>query len=67
MNLHRTFAVLLCAATLAACEKNAVQDITGPVPSARVKFFNFGVNAPQVNFYANDTKMTATPSTTGQE
>lgn len=62
MNLHRTFAVLLCAAALAACEKNAVQDITGPLPSARIKFFNFGVNAPAVNFYANDTKMTAISS-----
>lgn len=62
MRIHTAFAVLLCAAALAACEKNAVQDITGPLPSARVKFFNFGVGAPAVNFYANDTKMTAISS-----
>jgi hypothetical protein len=43
-----------------------VQDITAPLPenSARVKFFNFGVNAPGVNFYANNTKVTAISSTT---
>jgi hypothetical protein len=67
MTRLRAFAVLLCAVALTACEKNAVQVIAGPAPSARVKFFNFGVNAPQVNFYANTTKMTAISSTTGAE
>ena len=67
MKRFRCLAVLLCAAALAACEKNAVQDITGPLPAARVKFFNFGVNAPAVNFYAGDTKMTAVGSATGSE
>jgi hypothetical protein len=59
----------LCAAVLAACsyEKNAVQDITGPNPGSAIRFFNFGVNAPSVNFYANDTKVTAVGSTTGTE
>jgi hypothetical protein len=59
MKSFRTLAVLLCVAALAACEKNAVQDLTGPLPSARIKFYNFGVGAPAVNFYANETKMTA--------
>ncbi|HEX8429887.1 MAG TPA: DUF4397 domain-containing protein [Longimicrobium sp.] len=64
----KLLAVLLCAAaTLTACDKNAVQDITTPAPSARIRFFNFGVNAPGVNFYANDTKMTAISSVTGTE
>lgn len=63
MKTFRAFALLLCATALAACEKNAVQDLTGPLPSARVKFYNFGVGAPGVNFYANDTKMTAVSST----
>lgn len=67
MNTFRSIAVLLCAASLAACEKNAVQDITGTLPSAKVRFFNFGVNAPGVNFYANTTKMTAITSATGAE
>jgi len=60
-------AVVLGAGLLGSCEKNRVQDITGPFPSARVKFFNFGVGAPGVNFYANSTKMTAILSGTGTE
>ncbi|GDX87834.1 hypothetical protein LBMAG44_17470 [Gemmatimonadota bacterium] len=60
-------AVLLGAIALSACGDNAVQVITKPAPSARVKFFNFGVNAPGVNFYANAAKITAVSSTTGIE
>lgn len=67
MTTRRALAVLLAAASLASCEENAVQDITGPLASARVRFFNFGVNAPAVNFYANTTKMTAISSATGSE
>lgn len=59
--------VLLGAAVLASCGTNAVQNITGPLPSARVRFFNFGVNAPPVNFYAGSAKMTAVSSTSGVE
>lgn len=62
-------AAVLGAVLLAACDKNAVQigDITAPVTGARVKFFNFGINAPGVNFYAGDQKITAISSTTGVE
>lgn len=62
-------AALLGAVLLTACDKNAVQieDITSPVTASRVKFFNFGINAPSVNFYANDAKVTAISSTTGVE
>ena len=67
MNRFRTIAVLLCAAMLSACEKNGVQELMTSVPGARIKFFNFGVNAPGVNFYANDVKMTAIGSATGTE
>jgi hypothetical protein len=69
MNKFRTFAALLSAVTLASCvgEKSQVQDITGPLPDAAVKFFNFGPGAPGVNFYANTTKMSAISSTTGTE
>ncbi|MGQ0812857.1 MAG: hypothetical protein ACT4O1_00120 [Gemmatimonadota bacterium] len=57
--------MLLCAAALSSCDKNALQDITEPPPGgARIKFFNFGVSAPGVNFYANETKMTAISSAT---
>jgi hypothetical protein len=67
MTRFRTVAMLLAVALVASCEENAVQDITGPMATARVKFFNFGVNAPGVNFYANTTKMTAISSATGAE
>ena len=67
MNRYLPVAALVCAAVLSSCDKNAVQDITGPVATARIKFFNFGLNAPGVNFYANDKKMTAISSTTGAE
>lgn len=61
---------LLFAAAISACSDshgNAVQDITSPAPLSKIKFFNFAVGAPGVNFYANDTKMTAISSVTGAE
>ena len=64
---HLPRAVLLCAAALASCDKNTVQDITGPLAASRVKFFNFSVSAPGVNFYANAAKITAITSGTGTE
>lgn len=69
MNRHSYIAALLCAGVLSACSKDPVRDISGPPPAAsRIRFFNFGVNAPGVNFYANETKMTAiTNSTAGVE
>lgn len=61
MTKNKSIAALLSVALLASCdyEKNAVQNITGVAPAAKVRFFNFSVGAPSVNFYANDTKMTA--------
>jgi hypothetical protein len=67
MKRYLSIAGALCAVVLSACEKNGVQDITAPPPSSRIKFFNFGLGAPGVNFYANDTKMTAITSATGAE
>lgn len=71
MTRYGSFAALLCAVVLAGCDafdKTAVQQIAGPLPEgARIRFFNFGVNAPQVNFYANDQKVTAVNSATGVE
>ncbi len=60
MNRHSYLAALLCAGVLSACGKDALRDLSGPPPAAsRIRFFNFGVNAPGVNFYADATKMTA--------
>jgi hypothetical protein len=67
MRPHRAYPLLLAVLVLTSCDETAVRDITGPDAGARVKFFNFGVNAPAVNFYANDTKMTAISSTSGTE
>jgi hypothetical protein len=63
----RTALTLVAGVLLAACDKTAVQVITGPADGAHIKFFNFGVGAPGVNFYANTTKLTAISSTTGSE
>jgi len=69
MKRYLSLAGLVCAAAATGCsyDKNAVQEITGPLPASAVKFFNFGIGAPGVNFYANDTKLTAITSTTGAE
>jgi hypothetical protein len=69
MTTSRSLAALVCCVALAACsnDKNAVQSISGPVPGAAVKFYNFSTGSPGVNFYANETKMTAINSSSGQE
>ncbi len=51
-----SIAVLLCATLLSSCGKDAFPDITGPMAESRIKFFNFGVGAPGVYFYANNNK-----------
>jgi hypothetical protein len=68
MNRYVSIAALLCATVVSSCSKDGVQSIASPATSgAFVRFFNFGVNAPGVNFYANDAKLTAISSTTGTE
>ncbi|HJQ12555.1 MAG TPA: DUF4397 domain-containing protein [Gemmatimonadaceae bacterium] len=66
---HKLFAVLAFAGLLAGCSEDTwdIADLSGPIANSRVRFFNFGVNSPSVNFYANETKMTAVVSTTGAE
>jgi hypothetical protein len=67
MNRLGSLASLVAATVLASCGKDALQTITDPAPAAAVRFFNYGVNAPGVNFYANETKMTAITSSSGTE
>lgn len=56
--------LLVAAAATAACEKNGLPEISGPLSGgAAVKFFNFAVNSPNVNFFVNDKKVTAVSST----
>src|SRR6478672_4200228 len=67
MNRYLRLSAVLCAVVLSSCDKNGVQTITDAPPASRIKFFNFGLGAPNVNFYANDSKMTAIVSSTGTE
>lgn len=63
----KSIALLAGILAAAACDKNAVQDITGTAPAAKIRFFNFALNAPALTFFAGDTKLTATLSTVGTE
>lgn len=68
MNKYSFIAAVLCAGALSACGEKAFTEITeAPSSNSRIRFFHFGVNAPGVNFYADDTKMTGINSTTGTE
>lgn len=65
MTRIRSTALLLVAA-VAACggyEKGELLSITGPSAGASIRFANFGLSTPGVNFYANNTKMTAVGTT----
>ncbi len=65
--IHLLLAVILLTTIIYSCKKNGVQVIATPVNGAQVKFFNFAVNGPVVNFYVNDKKASAAVSTTGVE
>jgi hypothetical protein len=65
-NRYAVTALFMFAAAVVACDKNGRQDISAPEVGAAVKFFNFGVGTPGVNFYANTQKMTAISSTSCQ-
>jgi len=62
-------AILLLSAIFCSCEKNGVHEIetVKTDAGAQIKFFNFGVNAPSMNFYANDQKVSAVLNATGAE
>jgi len=63
MTRLRAYTALLATAVLAACSRDGVQIISAPTAGSFIKFYNFGVNAPSVNFFANDVKVTAISST----
>jgi hypothetical protein len=64
----RAVAALIGATLLAACGSDAAQRIDAPAPGASIKFYNFALSSPGVNFYANDTmKVTAIGSSSGAE
>lgn len=60
--------MLLCATALAGCSKIDINSISeAPLGGARIKFANFGVNAPSVNFYDGTNKVTAVGPSSGLE
>jgi len=65
MNISRFIPMLLLAGiTATACDKNSLPEISGPpTGGSAVKFFNFSVGSPNVNFYVNDNKVTAVSTT----
>jgi hypothetical protein len=67
MTTLRSLAALACCVALAACSKQGVPDIAIPAPGTAVKFYNFATGGPNVNFYANETKLTGVSSTSGAE
>jgi hypothetical protein len=67
MTSYKSILLLLCAATVSACGDNAVQKITDPGSGSFIKFHNFAVGAPGVNFYSDGSKITAISSTSGSE
>jgi len=67
MNRYLKLSAAACAVMLAACGKDAVKEITGPVPGSQIKFFNFSTGSPGVNFWANTTKLTAIGTASGTE
>lgn len=67
MRIHRSLVALFGVATLAACGDKAERFIDAPLPSSSaIRFFNFGVNAPAVQFFANEQKLTAATSASCQ-
>lgn len=61
--------ILCVSALLGACKKDGVRELptTSVDGKASLKFFNFGVNSPSINFFVNDSKITAIASATGAE
>ena len=64
MTRYRALAAALCALGVAACGDKTIQNITASVPAtnALVKFFNFSVGSPNVNFYDGTLKVTGVSS-----
>jgi hypothetical protein len=66
MKTSRSILTLLAGlVAFTACEKNAVGILDDPQAGngANVKFFNFAVGSPAVNFFVNDKKVTAISAT----
>jgi len=60
---------ILLSSLLFSCKKEGIHEVpTNSVDGGgQIKFFNFGIGSPSLNFYANDGKITAVISTTDRE
>jgi hypothetical protein len=67
LNIFTT--ALLLSAMIFSCKKDGIHEITTSTAdnAAQIKFYNFAINSPSLNFYANDAKISATSSVTGIE
>lgn len=67
LNIFTT--ALLLSALFSSCKKDGVHEIatTTTENAAQIKLYNFGINSPSLNFYANDAKVSAISSVTGVE
>lgn len=66
---HIFLTALLLSTTIFSCKKNTIRIIDQKLDDsqAQIKFFNFGINAPSMNLYANGNKISAIASATGAE
>ncbi len=68
MKTNYNFLILILSAFFfSSCEKTAVQQIDAPPSGAFVRAYNFAVSGPSINFYIDNTKISATTSATGVE
>jgi hypothetical protein len=67
--IHIALTAMLFSAAFYSCKKNDVVNFDQPLTESttQIKYYNFGVNAPNVNYFANDIKVTGTVSATGAE
>jgi hypothetical protein len=66
MKKYASIAALLSLSVLAGCGQDALQVLTAaPFTASRVRFYNFGVNDPGVNFYTDTSKATSITNTAG--
>ncbi|RYE33710.1 MAG: DUF4397 domain-containing protein [Sphingobacteriaceae bacterium] len=67
--IYLALTVIVISTFLFSCKKNGFQVIDQKIDAVtpQIKYFNFGINSPSVNFYASTTKVAGVTSSTGAE